>query len=35
MAQNSTIVTDIIYFLLEHCAEKKHAHNIKVVTSGG
>lgn len=35
MAQNSTIVTDVVYFLLEHSDRVKHAQNIKVVTSGG
>lgn len=35
VTQNSTIVTDIIYFLLEQVGDQKHARNIKVVTSGG
>jgi len=32
---NSKIVTDIVYFVLEHLSEQKSAQNIKVVTSGG
>jgi len=32
---NSTIVTDIVYFILEHINDQKYALNIKVVTSGG
>jgi hypothetical protein len=35
VSQNSTIVTDVIYFLLEHAGKQKQAQNIKVVTSGG
>jgi hypothetical protein len=35
VTQNSTIVTDIIYFLFEQVGNQKHARNIKVVTSGG
>jgi hypothetical protein len=32
---NSTIVTDIVYFLLEHIGKQGNAKNIKIVTSGG
>jgi hypothetical protein len=35
VTQNSTIVTDVIYFLLENVGDQKHTRNIKVVTSGG
>jgi hypothetical protein len=35
VSRNSTIVTDIVYFLLEQVGEQKYAQNIRVVTSGG
>ena len=35
VSRNSTIVTDIVYFLLEQVGDQKYAQNIKVVTSGG
>jgi hypothetical protein len=35
VSRNSTIVTDVVYFLLEQVGGQKYAQNIKVVTSGG
>jgi hypothetical protein len=35
VSRNSTIVTDVVYFLLEQVGEQKYARNIRVVTSGG
>lgn len=32
---NSKIITDIIYFILEHLSEQRIAQNLKIVTSGG
>ena len=32
---NSTIVTDVLYFLLEEVGEQIQARNLKVITSGG
>ena len=34
-SRNSTIVTDIVYYLLEKIGEQQSAKNIKLVTSGG
>jgi hypothetical protein len=32
---NSKIVTDIVYFVMEHISEQGSAQNLKIVTSGG